>query len=633
MKYYKFSGIIFLMAFYFPLQAQEFEYLTIDSLKVLLDEEPTRKQDKSLILKELAYRNKSESREEALEYVGQALELAESVSYQKGIAESTHTLGLIQFYLGDYDLALSNYLKALAIREVLKDEIGLGRSYNNIGVIYKKMGKYGLAENYFNRGLLLRIEIKDSLGIAYSYNNLGEIHLDKKNIKKAIFNYKTGLEITKKIKGGEKARAFILGNLGNLYQKEKKYELALKFYDKALLILTAEGGDYDIAKNLIATGNIKILQNNFDSALVDLKKGLVLAEQLQAKPLLRDAYEALSKSHAGIGNYEAAYLSHVAYDRFQDSLMSTSISNKILVLQARYENEKRERELLEQDNKIEILYRSLAILISFFFVIFFFFLFYRYRQQVEVNESLKVTKAEIEKKNQQLAAYTKELEEFTYIASHDLKEPLRVIGGFTLMLNRYHRDVLSEKGRQYLDFIMVGVEQMTDLLKGLLQYSEIKRLKQENLKWVDLNGLMLSVQNILSGRLLKCNGQVILNNLPKIYSNSFQITQLFKNLISNSLKFQQEGQTPVVEVSGKDAGESWEFRVKDNGIGIDKNYHDKVFEMFHRLHKRQDYEGTGMGLAICKQIIDQYGGKIWIDSELGKGTTFVFTFPKTIIQL
>jgi signal transduction histidine kinase len=632
MKYYKFSGIIFLMAFYFPLQAQEFEYLTIDSLKVLLDEEPTRKQDKSLILKELAYRNKSESREEALEYVGQALELAESVSYQKGIAESTHTLGLIQFYLGDYDLALSNYLKALAIREVLKDEIGLGRSYNNIGVIYKKMGKYGLAENYFNRGLLLRIEIKDSLGIAYSYNNLGEIHLDKKNIKKAIFNYKTGLEITKKIKGGEKARAFILGNLGNLYQKEKKYELALKFYDKALLILTAEGGDYDIAKNLIATGNIKILQNNFDSALVDLKKGLVLAEQLQAKPLLRDAYEALSKSHAGIGNYEAAYLSHVAYDRFQDSLMSTSISNKILVLQARYENEKRERELLEQDNKIEILYRSLAILISFFFVIFFFFLFYRYRQQVEVNESLKVTKAEIEKKNQQLAAYTKELEEFTYIASHDLKEPLRVIGGFTLMLNRYHRDVLSEKGRQYLDFIMVGVEQMTDLLKGLLQYSEIKRLKQENLKWVDLNGLMLSVQNILSGRLLKCNGQVILNNLPKIYSNSFQITQLFKNLISNSLKFQQEGQTPVVAVSGKDIGESWEFRVKDNGIGIDKSYHYKVFEMFKRLHKREDYEGTGMGLAICKQIVEQHGGNILIDSELGKGTTFVFTFPKSIIQ-
>lgn len=630
-KYYKYLIILFFTIFYHSIQAQRFDYLTVDSLEILLYQSDNE-QDKSLILKELAYRNKDKTPKEALMYAEQALELASRIDYAKGIAEATHTLGLIQFYLGDYELALSNYLSALSIREALKDNVGLGRSYNNIGVIYQQMGKYELAEDYFNRGLILRRETSDSIGIVYSYNNLGGIYLDQKDVERAIANYRVGLAIAKKIANGTKARAFTLENLGMLYEREKDYEKALTCYEEALDLTTTIGDDYNVTKNLIAIGNIKILKKDFQAALLNLEKGLVIAEKLQAKPLLSLAYEALSKSYAGMENYEKAYFFQIKNKTLEDSLMSTSISNQILGMQARYEDEKKERELLERDNKIETLYRTFAIITSFLFLFFLSFVFYRYEKQIKANKTLKAAKDEIEEKNQQLAAYTKELEQFTYIASHDLKEPLRIIGGFARILNSRYRNVLDEKGEQYLDFIVTGVEQMTDLLKDLLQYSEIKRLKKEDLKWIELNDLMLSIQNSLAGQIQKCNGQLIFHDLPKLYSNSFQATQLFKNLISNGLKFQQQGQIPVVTVSGRDIGAFWEFRVKDNGIGIDEEYHHKVFEMFRRLHKRQDYEGTGMGLAICKQIVEQHGGQISIDSQIGKGTTFIFTFPKGIIK-
>jgi signal transduction histidine kinase len=371
------------------------------------------------------------------------------------------------------------------------------------------------------------------------------------------------LAIAKKIANGRKERAFTLENLGNLYQQQRDYERSLASYNAALELTTEVGSDYDISKNMIAIGNVKVLQGNFDSALVDLKSGLALAQKLQIKPLLSNVYEALSKSYAGIGDYTKAYHYQMQYDMLQDSLMSMFTSNQILALQIKYEVEKKERQLLEQDSEIAILYRNFFVMIFSFFLLFLGFVFYRYRQQVTANESLKAAKDEIEEKNQQLAAYTKELEQFTYIASHDLKEPLRNISGFARILDKRYKTVLDDKGQEYLNFIMVGVEQMTNLLKDLLQYSEIKRLKKEDLKWVSLNDLMLSIQNSLNGQIVKKSGQLVLNDLPKIYSNTFQMTQLFKNLIGNGLKFQQDGQTPVVAVSGKDIGESWEFRVKE----------------------------------------------------------------------
>ncbi|MFK7946183.1 MAG: tetratricopeptide repeat protein [Saprospiraceae bacterium] len=630
MKYVTVLITIFLLFYSSLVIGQNFFDVKIDSLEILLTQNISD-ENRVLVLKELAYKNKKKNPTQALLYAQDALSLATRVGYQKGIAEVKHTLGLIQFHLGDYEVALSNYLEALAIRETIKDEVGLGRSYNNIGVIYIEMGELNLAKKYYTRGLIYRRNAKDSIGMAYSYNNLGDVYFKQKKIDKAITHYNIALRLNESFYK-PKAKAFTLERLANLYETQDDFENALSNYEEALRLRYETGIEYDIAKTTINLGQLYLRKDNIDKGLNLITKAETITQKLEAKPLLSQVYESLSQAYAKKGNYNQAYDYQIKYNQVRDSLLNTNISNEMLGLQAKYQFEKNERELLEQNNKIANLQRFYAIVVGLLSLGLIVLLFFRYRRQIKVNDYLKTTKSEIEAKNKQLAAYTKELEQFTYIASHDLKEPLRNISGFARLLERRYHDSLDKNGQQFLHQIMGGVEQMTDLLKDLLKYSEVKRLKKEDLKWVNLNDILVNIKTGLNGQLSKNNGQLMINPLPLIHSNNFQMTQLFKNFITNGLKFQKQGQIPIVEIKSKELSDSWEFRIADNGIGIDKNYHDKVFEMFKRLHKKQDYQGTGMGLAICKQIIEQHNGNIRIESEKDEGTTFIFTFPKEIIK-
>lgn len=628
---FRFYIIFFVALFYHQSGFAQYYNLSEDSLVVLLSD-CKNQEEKVLILKELAFYNKNSNPVDALIYVEEALGLAKEIGFKKGESESLHTLGLIQFYLGDYDLALHNYFGALTIREVLKDKLGLGRSYNNIGLIYERMGEYDLAESYYKKGLFTFREIKDSIGIVYAYSNVGTILLTQKKEETAVNNLKIGLEIATAIKD-KKAQAFTHGLLGAFYTKETNYKQAIFHYNKTLELRQELEDSYEIAKCYAAIGDINCQQGNFEESLLFLSTGLGIAESLGAKPLLKGIHLSFAKTYAQQGDFEKAYTHQQTYNLVRDSLINKDISTEMLSLEAKYEFEKKERLLLEQDNEIANLHKTYAAIAFLLFLVFVAVIYYRYRNQIKVNESLEIAQKEIIAKNRQLAAYTKELEQFTYIASHDLKEPLRNISGFARILDRRYRNILDENGQQYLAFIMTGVTQMTDLLKDLLQYSEVKRLKKEDLKWVDLNDLIADIRGGLNGQLSKNNGQLIFEKLPLIYSNTFQMTQLFKNLITNGFKFQKNDKIPLVEVTSHQNHDFWEFEVRDNGIGIDECYHDKIFEMFKRLHNRKEFEGTGMGLAICKQIVEQHGGQIRVASKKGDGTSFIFRFPKDIIQI
>lgn len=628
---FRFYIIFFVALFYHQSGFAQYYNLSEDSLVVLLSD-CKNQEEKVLILKELAFYNKNSNPVDALIYVEEALGLAKEIGFKKGESESLHTLGLIQFYLGDYDLALHNYFGALTIREVLKDKLGLGRSYNNIGLIYERMGEYDLAESYYKKGLFTFREIKDSIGIVYAYSNVGTILLTQKKEETAVNNLKIGLEIATAIKD-KKAQAFTHGLLGAFYTKETNYKQAIFHYNKTLELRQELEDSYEIAKCYAAIGDINCQQGNFEESLLFLSTGLGIAESLGAKPLLKGIHLSFAKTYAQQGDFGKAYTHQQTYNLVRDSLINKDISTEMLSLEAKYEFEKKERLLLEQDNEIANLHKTYAAIAFLLFLVFVAVIYYRYRNQIKVNESLEIAQKEIIAKNRQLATYTKELEQFTYIASHDLKEPLRNISGFARILDRRYRNILDENGQQYLAFIMTGVTQMTDLLKDLLQYSEVKRLKKEDLKWVDLNDLIADIRGGLNGQLSKNNGQLIFEKLPLIYSNTFQMTQLFKNLITNGFKFQKNDKIPLVEVTSHQNHDFWEFEVRDNGIGIDECYHDKIFEMFKRLHNRKEFEGTGMGLAICKQIVEQHGGQIRVASKKGDGTSFIFRFPKDIIQI
>jgi PAS domain S-box-containing protein len=227
----------------------------------------------------------------------------------------------------------------------------------------------------------------------------------------------------------------------------------------------------------------------------------------------------------------------------------------------------------------------------------------------------------------ELARSNIELQQFAYVASHDLQEPLRAISGFTeLLVKRYHGKI-DEKADKYLDFITEGTLRMQQMIQDLLTYSRVQTQVHEFVS-IDSNTSLDQALSDLQVATKEHHAIITNDPLPTIYADQEQITKMFQNLIGNAIKFHKPGVVPNIHISAKQDENSWTFSVSDNGIGIDPQYADRIFKIFQRLHTRDEYPGTGIGLAICKRIAEQHGGTIWIESVPGSGSTLYFTIPK-----
>lgn len=229
--------------------------------------------------------------------------------------------------------------------------------------------------------------------------------------------------------------------------------------------------------------------------------------------------------------------------------------------------------------------------------------------------------------NDELLRSNKELENFAYVASHDLQEPLRMVTSFTQLLQKRYKDKLDEDANTYIQFAVDGSKRMFELLNGLLAYSRVKTSGKE-FRLVKMDDVVNKVQENLRIKLEE--QQVILNieSLPEIIADENQMIQLIQNLISNGIKYNER--TPEITISCSHTDEENVFTVSDNGIGIESQYFERIFRIFQRLHTREQVEGTGIGLAICKRIVERHHGRIWVESRPGAGSSFMFSIPKTL---
>ena len=236
----------------------------------------------------------------------------------------------------------------------------------------------------------------------------------------------------------------------------------------------------------------------------------------------------------------------------------------------------------------------------------------------------------LEENNNRLQAANEELERFAYVASHDLKTPLRTIISFTGLLERDFKKNKLDSFPDYFSYVKEGAKQMNSLISTTLEYSKVNHEVDVERVEVDLNRVVEKVK----ANLLQTYGENIFiekDNLPIFLAEEGRMILLFQNLIENGLKYNQED-NKIIKVSVKETQSNILLSVKDNGIGIQEEYHDQIFSMFKRLHTNHKYEGTGLGLAICKKIVDNLNGKIWLKSEEGKGTTFFIELPKAELQ-
>lgn len=263
------------------------------------------------------------------------------------------------------------------------------------------------------------------------------------------------------------------------------------------------------------------------------------------------------------------------------------------------------------------------------------------QQAREVQDSLRTLNGELEHRIQEQAAALAQandaceqsnvqLQQFAYVASHDLQAPLRGISGFAQFLKQDYRNKLDENADEYIEQIVASAQRMQQLINDLLAYSRVesraRAIAPTNLASVfDDSIALLKTQIEEAGSVVTCG------ELPAVVGDAAQLSQLFQNLIGNAVKFHADD-APRVHVSAERTGTAWTICVRDNGIGIEAKHHERVFEIFRRLHTQEQYPGTGIGLAVCRRIVKRHGGRIWVESDVGQGCAFCFTLPDRVTE-
>jgi PAS domain S-box-containing protein len=248
----------------------------------------------------------------------------------------------------------------------------------------------------------------------------------------------------------------------------------------------------------------------------------------------------------------------------------------------------------------------------------------------ELEQRVEARTLELREQAEELARSNAELEQFAYVASHDLQEPLRSVSGFAQLLERRYKDRLGEEGLTFVNYIVSGTDRMRVLITDLLAYSRAGA-REKPLAPVDTEEVLEQALTSLTARIGECRAEIIREPLPMVRGDATDLEHLFQNLIGNALKFNRSV-PPRVEIRAEDVGEDWLFSVRDNGIGIDPAFLPRLFTIFQRGHRRDEYAGTGIGLAICKKVVESHQGRIWVESTPGEGTTFFFTLPKMPTQ-
>lgn len=613
---------------------------------------------------------------EAIELSRRALKVANKIDYQLGICYAYNVIGTVYDDLGVIDSAYYYFDRAMTIAVQEEDQYALSVVKNNFGIHYLFAGNYTLALKYFQE-TLEEIETPSYfVDLKITYNNIGVIHEEQGNIEKAIEYYQ---------KAGDFAKAngddlFALLCYGYIAQLKTRFEEAIEYYQGALVIYQQMedrqfvgetlfylgecylgAGQYDMARKYLSesmeiysslemlpdvveiyrtTAEVYEAEGNNTQALTLYHQARELAEEAQQYVALVPVYQAIARQYARQKDFDQAYQYQIKYQTLNDEIYNNETKERIAQLENSYELEvsKAKQERLEaeqaekearvrQSNLFAIASTILTILIALIAIGF-----YRAgRQRKMLNKQLegkvKERTSELEYVNQQLLESNQELERFTYIASHDLKEPLRNITSFINLIERKLQGRNEADLEEYMGYVTKNTRQMYNLIEDVLSFSRIAALDMRAIDWVELDVLMIDVQATLSGIVRDKNAVVTIDPLPRVKAHKTHISMVFKNLIENGLKY-NESESPTVHVSYTTEKKWFIFSIKDNGIGIDGQYHDLIFEMFKRMNTRDKYEGTGIGLAICKKIVNKYGGTFEVESREGEGSVFRFTWPR-----
>jgi signal transduction histidine kinase len=558
---------------------------------------------------------------EAKENYTKCLVLAEKENNNKLQDFAHYGLGTLYEASGDYELAVQSYISSLKLAEArgsLSDAIN---TMQNLAITYTKLGNNALALETIDKAYRQTANIKDTILVASIIFDYGKVYNTAGNHDAALEKFLQSLEIFKaqNFKPLIARSLFYIADTYTLkgdYAKSQSYFVECEKYKKYI----SKRSSAELHNKL---GNLYLQKSDLSKAKAMFQESFELSNQCDYKDLKRESSYQLANIYEKLGDYKEAHRFLTIASITKDSIYNEAHTKGITELQLKYDTEKSQNEinnLKYRQGQLWLVFGGISALLVLIGA------FYFIRLTNQNNKSLQLKNRQIEEQNKILTEQNEALEQFAYAAAHDLKEPLRNIGSFVNLLQRRYKDQFDDNAKEYMGFITNGVKRMNDLLVGLLNLSSLTSERANN-EEVVMEHVVEVVKSNLKMAIEEKNAEVTCDGkLIKIPMNQLHLIQLLQNLVGNALKFVEN--RPSVQINARETDSNIEISVKDNGIGMDKAYENKVFRLFQRLEKNKDYEGNGVGLSICKNIVEKYGGKIWYESELNHGTQFFINIPK-----
>ena len=562
----------------------------------------------------------------AKEYYQNALKIAEEKKDFEMVGFAYNGLATLHGALSDFEKAIEYNLKALEAAEKVGKKMTISTSFRNISIVYMKAQNYNLAIKNAEKSWAVALESKDSTAIAHSLETHGKVLNAMGNPQAAIAKHLEALNLIERT-GDKRFSVELLIQIGESYMQLNELDKAELYY-KRCLKYEDYMDYYEHPSFYFKWGQLCLKKHQTATALVAFNKSLTLAEGKKFKDLIQKNNAALAELYKQTGDFQKAFMCLATASAYSDSLFSEANTRHMTEAQFKYNMAQGEQQIQALQIRQGRFWFGTAVII---FLLITVALVYFLRAKALNNKALLQKTAEIQLQNRRLQESNEILHQFAYASAHDLKEPLRSIGSFTSIIAKRYLSLLPPEASEYMAFVTGGVKRMESLLSGLLEYSTIIAEDHTVTKAFRLQFVLDDVVKNLHSKITE-RSAIIEYDMCRVslFASRLHLLQLFQNLIGNALKFTTE--SPKIVVKCALQKDIILISVKDNGIGIKQEHGDKIFKLFQRLSRAPQYEGTGIGLTICKNIVEKHNGQIWFESQEGQGTTFFISLPIALVQ-
>jgi len=587
---------------------------------------------------------------ESLEIYKQAVEIAKEADDYKNEGLLLNGIANAYVEINDLNRSLEYAIKSANIQIIHNIKSGLGDTYNFIGTIHQSLKNNDLAEEYFLKSYEIYQTVNDIKGLSMALNNLGIIYNINGNNQKSLEYYSKSLEYAKQLNDND-GIATSLNNIGIINVELGQIERGLNSYFQSLeySIKLFDKTGYANTYNNIAAAYLK--SKDLNKAEENVKIALEYARQLTDLTIIQESFQILSQIYSAKGMYNKAFEYQSLQLAYNDSLYNQERTSNILEMQTRFETEAKEKEiqLLKKDNEIRSLevdrhktFQKYLFISSILLLILLTVIFFSLRIKRKTYKLISTKNFELELANQKLKESEQNQRElnatkdkFFSIIAHDLKNPFNALLGFSELLEKNFDTYTKPEIKEYINVIYESSQSLFKLLDNLLQWS---RTQTGTITYHIDNFNLLPIVN-QEVELLQLNAdkkrisiKSLVDEKILVFADKNIIATVVRNLLNNALKFTNTGGS--IEIWARENNNDIEISITDSGIGIDSNDIDKLFQLNSSLSNKgtANEEGTGLGLLLCKEFIEKNGGKIWVTSSKGKGSTFYFTLPKKPVQ-